>query len=331
MNVKFFNPAKGYLQIKDEVDSEIQRVLTAGDLILRDDVEKFEKNLADYVGVKHAIGLNSGTDALYLALRYLGIGQGDEVLVPAYTFVATAQVVKQLGAEPILYDLGQEPEPIEDKTKAIMIAHMAGELNFIPETTCPVIEDACQALGAVRNPQTFAQCWSFYPAKILGAYGDAGAITTNDEKLYNWIKEARNHFKTDGKEWGINSRMDNLQAAILNVKFKYLPYTLMRRKEIAERYLNELKDLDIILPNNEEGRVWQDFVFEVQSGTREILFNHLKEKGIECLKNNYPFPIPKPYLTQRYEDNSIRIPCNENLDDSDVTFVIKNIREFYGE
>lgn len=338
--IKFFNPAKRYLKIKDEIDLEIQRVLGSGDLILRSDVEKFEENLANYVGTKYAIGLNSGTDALYLALRYLGIGHGDEVLVPSYTFVATAQVVNQLGAIPVLYDF-QGSIPLTINTRAIIPAHLEGKFDIRFEEiwkwglSIPIIEDACQALGATRQGKTagsfgFAGAFSFYPAKILGAYGDAGSLVTNDETLYNWAKEARNHFKTEGKDWGINSRMDNVQAAILNVKFKYLSETLLIRSMIAQKYLRELNDLSIGLPLNTEGRVWQDFVIHVGE-KRDELYGYLKEKGIETLKNNYPFPIPKQPISQRYENESLRIPCNETLEDSEIGDIIKTIRNFYGK
>ena len=246
--VRFFDPGRWFEDHEDEMMVEISRVLRAGDLILRKDVEIFEENLAKHVGTKYAIGLNSGTDSLYLALRYLCIGlhgKDDEVLVPAYTFVATAQVVRQVGSTPVLYDMAGDL-PITEKTTVIIPAHIEGVfdrrfdelLKLSIERNLPIIEDACQALGAVKNPISFAQAWSFYPAKILGAYGDAGALTTNDEKLYKWVKEARNHFKNTNGDWGINSRMDNLQAAILNVKFKYLEETLLARESIA-LYYNE--------------------------------------------------------------------------------------------
>src|SRR3990167_3201739 len=239
--IRFFDPGKGYLKIKKEIDGEIQRVLSAGDLILRADVEKFEETLAEFVGTKYAVGFNSGTDALYLALKALNIGVENEVAIPSHTFVATAQVVAQIGARPVLYYIG---ENVKDGLDCYMVAHIAGELSKIPEKYL-VIEDACQALGAVKNPTTAAQCWSFYPAKILGAFGDAGALTTNSKEIYNYVVEARNHFKTDYSKWGINSRMDNLQAAILNVKFKYLKQTLERREEIAAMYNVSLSGLPI--------------------------------------------------------------------------------------
>jgi dTDP-4-amino-4,6-dideoxygalactose transaminase len=327
MKIRFFDPAKTYLAHKEEFDSEIQRVLSAGDLILRADVEKFEKNLAEFVGTKYAVGLNSGTDALYLALKAVAIQEEDWVAVPSHTFVATAQVVAQIGASPILFDLGEKPS---ENVQAHMVAHIAGELSELPKTDTPIIEDACQALGAVKNPTTAAQCWSFYPAKILGAFGDAGALTTNSKEIYDYVVEARNHFKTDYSKWGINSRLDNLQAAILNVKFKYLEQTLARRERIAQMYLMGLPaDGRYRFPEITFERVWQDYIFRVYD-KRDDLHKFLKEQGVETMLNEYPFPIPKGPKSLQYEAETLRLPINEVLTDEEVNYVIEKIKEFYG-
>lgn len=323
--IRFFDPGKSYLNIKGEILCEINRVLSAGDLILRDDVEKFEENLRNFVGTKYAIALNSGTDALYLALRAMGIGEKHKVLVPSYTFVATAQVVNQLGATAVFYDLDDRLEDIDPEMfDVLMVAHISGELAYPDLRDCPMIEDACQALGAIQNPKSFAQAWSFYPAKILGAYGDAGALTTNSEELYREVRELRNHYKTDYAKYGINSRMDNLQAAILNVKFKYLPEVLARRKEIAELYLAGLQRVG--LPNNNEIRVWQDFI--IRTSKRNELYEYLKEHGIETMKNEYPMPVEKLPVAARYEAETLRLPLNEVVTDSEVREVIEHVNEF---
>lgn len=341
MKIRFFNPALGYQKIKNEIDSEIQRVLSAGDLILREDVEKFEKNLAEYIGTKYAVALNSGTDALYLALKVMDIGKGVEVIVPSHTFVATAQVVNQLGADIVLMDLDGKFK-ITEKTRAIIPCHIAGEfggdMKLITEVAnmlgLIVIEDACQALGAEQYGKKAGSwgdigCFSFYPAKILGAYGDAGAITTNNESVYNEIKELRNHYKKDYSQWGINSRMDNLQAAILNVKFKYLQDYLDKRREIALLYLDNLMDLPIKLPVNKQGRVWQDFCIRTEK--RDELYEFLKKNGVEIMKNEYPFPIPKLPQSEQYEAETLRLPCNPDLTMQEVFEVIDKIRKFYGK
>lgn len=337
--IRFFTPADTYNKRKEEFLSEIDRVLSAGDLILRGDVEKFEKTLAEYVGTKYAVALNSCTDALYLALRGLGIGQGDEVLVPSRTFVASAQVIVQVGATPVYYDLDGELD-ITEKTKAIIPVHIEGEfdlhfdkiLEVAKEHNLYVIEDAAQALGATKDGKKagsfgIAGCFSFYPAKILGAFGDAGALTTNDDTLYEYVKGARNHFKGDEKDWGVNSRLDNLQAVILNLRFQDLESNLARRKEIAEIYDKELSELPIWLPIHSEGRVWQDYI--IRTERRDELFAFLKEKGVETMKNNYPFPVGKLPLAQKYEDETLRLPCNDNLTFQDISYVVEKIKEFY--
>ncbi len=337
--IRFFNPGLTYQKYQTEFDTAYVRVMTGGDLILRADVEEFEKNLAEYVGTKYAVALNSGTDALYLALRGLKIGPGDEVLVPSRTFVATAQVVVQVGATPVYIDTDGKFE-ITEKTKAIIPVHIEGEvganmmqlIELFKEKGIFVIEDACQALGATQVGKKagsfgIAGAFSFYPAKILGAFGDAGGLTTDDEALYHYVKDARNHFKEDARDWGINSRMDNLQAAFLNVRFKKLPYMLAARKLVAEMYHEGLSSLPVTLPVHTDGRVWQDYI--IRTTRRDELFQFLKVKGIETMKNNYPFPVPKLPGAQKYEDETLRLPCNENLTDVEIDEVINAIHEFF--
>lgn len=323
MKIRFFDPGKGYLKIKKEIDSEIQRVLTAGDLILRDDVEKFENNLSEFVGTNYAVALNSGTDAIYLSLKALD-WELARVGVPSHTFKATMGAVVNFGAEPVIYDMDYS---LDNGIYHAILVHIAGEISK-PKWKLGkpwIIEDACQVLGALKNPTSLIQCWSFYPAKILGAYGDAGAVTTNDKKYADYIREARNHFKGTNEDFGINSRMDNLQAAILNVKFKYLPEFLERRKEIAEMYRN-LKGVG--LPNYTDGRVWQDYI--VRTPERDKLCGYLKENGIETLKNEYPFSkeYPKLPLAAKYESETLRLPCNPDLENREVEYIIEKINGF---
>ena len=285
--IKFFNPGITYQKHKQEFDEAMQKVLSEGQLILKKEVEEFEQALAEYIGVKYAIGLNSCTDALYLALRGLKIGTGDEVLVPSRTFVASAQVIVQVGATPVFYDLDGVLN-FTKKTKAIIPVHIEGafDVNFAEimdlarAKNCHVIEDAAQALGATQNGKRagsfgIAGAFSFYPAKILGGCGDAGALVTNDACLYRYVKDARNHFKDDARDWGVNSRLDNLQAAFLNVRFKYLPIILARRQCIAAMYqegLNFLKWLK--LPPHTEGRVWQDYIIQTKQRNELFAFSY---------------------------------------------------------
>ncbi len=345
--IKFFNPGLGYIKNKEELDKEMQRVLTAGDLILRKDVEAFENNLAAYVGTKYAVGLNSCTDALYIALRAFNIGPGDQVIVPSRTFVATVQTVVQVGAEPVFYDVYDDVDDIADlitpRTRAIIPVHIEGEfgldmhelMTLATDKGLYVIEDAAQALGAFQGGKAagswgHAGAFSFYPAKILGAFGDAGALVTDSEEVYRYAKDCRNHFKDDARDWGLNSRLDNLQAAVLNVKMKYLPETLARRQEIAEMYHDGLMSThEIVLPPQSDGRVWQDYIIRIKD--RDGLYQYLKDLEIETLKNNYPFPVPKLVGAQSYEDETLRLPCNELIEDSEVEQVIEAIKKFYAD
>lgn len=338
MKVRFFNPTKGYKTIKKEVDTEIQRVLGNGDLILRDEVEEFEGKLADYVGTKHAVGLNSGTDALFLALKAIGLKAGGEVLMPSYTFSATAEAIRLAGGTIRFYDKREIPV-VGVNTRAIVVVHMEGRVQ--PRThlykalakryNLYLIEDACQALGASFKGQKAGNighvgCFSFYPAKILGCYGDGGAITTNDGGIMNYVKEARQHFKNTHYEWGVNSRLDNLQACVLNVKMNYLQEALDRREEIANRYSGGITNPLIKKPQHTKGRVWQDYI--IQTHSRDKLYDFLKTLGVETMKNEYPFPVPKKPRTERYEKTTLRLPCNETLLDEEVDYVIKKINEW---
>lgn len=374
MQVRFFDPAKGYRRHKEEIDTTIQDVLGRGDLVLREDVERFEQSLADFVGTKYAVGLNSGTDALFFALLAAGIGPGDEVITVSHTFIATIQTIVQCGATPILVDVGADglmdmdevAKAITPRTKAIIPVHLEGNvcdlralvaLKGLHDDQFSIIEDAAQALGGevVGKAITkkagsvgIAGCFSFYPAKILGAYGDAGALVTSDEKVYEEVKRLRNHYyigKYMGIEdqvvrYGYNSRLDNLQAAVLNVKMRYLKDWLDRRKEIANLYTNELNGIpNLLLPTNAQGRVWQDYVIRVLNGERNELKDYLKNAGIETLgadlipNHTYKglglekYTLPN---TERIYAEQIRLPCNENLTDEEVGHVIRTIKEFYG-
>lgn len=324
MKVRFFDPGLGYSKIKDEVLKEFDRVLTAGDLILRDDVEMFEQKLADFVGTKYAVALNSGTDAIMLSLKAM-LKKGDRVALPSHTFKSTCGAVLSAEMIPVLYDMGEKSENV--RADAHIPVHIAGELSdFATSTGRATIEDACQALGALKNPTSDVQCWSFYPAKMLGALGDAGAITTNDTFVHEYIKEARNHFKGDNRDFGINSRMDNLQAAVLNIKLKYFDDTLEMRAQIAGVYRDLLEGVG--LPEHTESRVWQDYI--IRTPKRDELFEFLKKEGIETMKNEYPFSpeYPKLPLAKKYEAETLRIPCNENLTEEEVYYVISKINEF---
>lgn len=324
MNVRFFHPGRSYQAIKEEIDSEMQRVLAAGDLILRADVDKFEENLAKYVGTKYAVSLASGTDAIGLTLQALGFGTepNQQVIIPSYTFRATVEAAHNFGLDPMLTDMGEDWSAKRTmNTRVIIPAHIAGEvMDWEPTESIIMIEDACQAIGAAPV-KGIAACYSFYPAKILGCYGDAGAVATNDKDLYDELLKLRNHYKGDWSKVGQNSRMDNLQAAVLNVKIKYLPQYIARRKEIAEMYDAYLRG--VRLPKKRE--VYQDYIIEHPN--RDGLKNCLSGHGIETMENGYPFPsaYPKGPLTLAYEAHSLRLPCYPELTNEEVLHVIKHV------
>jgi len=343
--IRFWDPSRQYRKYKTELDDAWFSVMGRGDLILREDVERFEKNLAEFVGTRFAVGLSSGTDAIYLSLKALGIGQGDEVITSSHTFKATVGAIINAGAKPILVDIREDglidPDRIEEKitskTKAIIPVHIAGTvcdmekiMKIAEKYDIIIIEDSCQAMGAIKKPTTSVQCWSFYPAKILGGYMDGGAITTNDEKINDYIREARNHFKNTNADFGGNHRMDNLNAALLNVKFRYLSHFLARRKEIADKYFAGLSRMkEITLPNFQEGRVWQDWILRTEK--RDELYEYLKENGIETQKNEYPFSpeYPKLPLAAKYEAETLRLPIQPEHTDQEIDFVIRKIKDFF--
>lgn len=331
--VRFWYPSRKYLAHKSEFDSEIQRVLSSGDLILREDVHLFEKNLAEFLGVKHVVSVASGTDALILSLRATNVGILDEVLCPSYTFRATIEAIHHVGAKPVLYDLdGRFEHLVTKRTAAILPAHLEGAVrddmqyvtNFCQGNGLVLIEDSCQAIGASPLFGTTA-CYSFYPAKILGCFGDGGAIATDNTHLAAHLLKMRNHYKGDWKAgYGYNSRLDNVQAAILNVKLRYLNDDLKRRKQIATMYDNNLFGVGI----PEVREVYQDYiiVFPNVLGLHE----HLEKNGVETAFNHYPFPgdLEKGSLAKGYEYNSLRIPCSPEHTDEEIHYVIEKINEY---
>jgi len=374
MKVRFFEPGLSYKKIKSTILSVFDRVLSNGDLIMREDMETFEKEMAKYLGVRYFVGVNSGTDALYIALRAAGIGKGDEVITVSHTFIATIEAIVRCGATPILVDINenwlmdmdQVRKAVTPNTRAILPVHLSGDMcdmdaliDIVKDTDIKIIEDAAQALGSKWGDKMagsigLAGCFSFYPAKILGCYGDGGGIATNDDHIYNECKLLRNHYnvKQTGlqsdaapqeMEWVGNSRLDNIQAAVLRIKLDILPRTLIERWTIANHYNTKLADIpNITLPPNRVGRVWQDYVIKVMNAReRELLKDFLDERGIETLghglipNHHYNFKennlkkcvLPK---TEEYTYEFVRLPCNENLTLEETDYVIRAIRDFYG-
>ena len=367
MIVRFVDPQRNYQMHKKDLDAAYFEVMEKGDLIMRGQLDNFEKNLAAFVGTKYAVGLNSGYDALQISLRAAGIGAGDEVICPAHTFVATCSAIVNVGASPVLVDVGKDfnidvkkiEEAITDKTKAIIPVSLSGMPADMPvimeiarKNGLVVVEDACQSLGASINGKMvgsfgFTGCWSFYPFKILGGYGDGGAITTDSEKVYNYAKLIRfNGEDRDTGEYhyhGFTCLLDNLQAAFLDVKLKKLPEWIVRRKKIAKMYFDEFNDLpDLLLPQAYE-RIGFDHVYQnytVRSKQENKFSEYLKSNGVEVLTQ-----FRKPYYkhdglklidrgfpeTEALSREVCSLPLNVEINDEEIAYVIKTVRSFYGK
>jgi dTDP-4-amino-4,6-dideoxygalactose transaminase len=363
--VPFVNYPEHYRRIWNEVMDAISEALSKGDLILRDQLKKFEQDIASFVGVKHAVGLNSGTDALYLSLKVAGIGQGDEVITVAHTWVASLATIVQCGATLVLVDVGEDMnmdvEQVEDKitskTKAIMPVHLNGRLcdmgklmAIAEKHDLKVIEDAAQAFGATFDGKKggsfgIAGCFSFYPAKILGAAGDAGLLTTNNDETAEKVRLLRDHGvqRSTGETlfYGVNSRLDNIQAAILNVKLKYVPEWIERRRKLANLYQKSLSDLqDTRLPPPPQSKghfydVYQNYV--IRSRKRDELVSFLKESGVEILVSwPKPFHLHKALglekfrlpKTEQVSNEVLSLPMYPELSEEDVGYVIDTIHRF---
>ena len=366
MNVPFVNPAKNYELIKNEIDEAYFDVMSHGDLIDRRHLHQFEANLASYVGTKYAVGLNSGYDALHVSLRALGIGPGDEVIVPAHTFVASCSAIVNVGATPILVDVCKDfnidvtkiEEVVSEKTKAIMPVHLSGWMADMPaimslarKYNLKIVEDAAQSLGSSINGKKAGAwgdtgCFSFYPFKILGGYGDGGAITTNDEKTALYARRIRyNGEDRDSGEYhmhGFTCLLDNLQAAFLDVKLRHLDTWIVRRKEIANRYKETLSDLpDLLLPHYDRkgfDHIYQNYTLRSRQGNE--FSDYLKKNGIGVLTQ-----FRKPYYkheglklvdrgfpeTEALSREVCSLPMNVEISNEEIEQVIKVIRSFYGK
>ncbi len=318
--VPFLDLRAGYHSLKPEIDAAVARVLDSGWYILGPEVETFEQAFSNYCEAAHCVGVANGLDALILSLRALDIRQGDEVIVPSNTFIATWLAVSAVGAIPVPV----EPDPltynidptkigsaVSPKTRAIIAVHLYGQpadldpiLAEAKHHQLAVIEDAAQAHGATYNGTRVGAhadlvCWSFYPGKNLGAMGDGGAVTTNRTDLSDRIRTLHNYgsrAKYVNEEQGTNSRLDPIQAAILCVKLEHLDDWTVRRRNLASNYLDNLKGVTLPHVPNWADPVWHLFV--IRHHARDILMSKLAEEGISTMIH---YPIP-PHLQQAYAD-----------------------------
>jgi len=334
-----------YNQIKDEVQVALNAVLASARFIMGPEVKQFEEEVATYLGVKHAVGVNSGTDALVIGLRALGIGEGDEVLTTPFSFFATAESISNVGAKPIFVDIDPktfnlDPKAIQEKitprTKAILPVHLYGHpalmgqiMEIAQNNGLKVVEDCAQSFGA----KYFGNCstcqgscseavraeikgrltgtigdvgaFSFFPSKNLGAYGDGGLVTTNDDAVAELARMLRVHGakkKYHNEVLGYNSRLDTLQAAILRVKLKYIDQWNEGRRRVAQQYNNLLAGVEgIVTPELSDGHVFHQYTVRVLAGKRDPVKEYLAEQGIGSMVY-YPVPQDRlPIYQDRYE------------------------------
>ncbi len=303
-----------YNTIKPEIDAAIQEVLTSGRFILGPNVTAFEQEAAAYLGVRHAVGVASGTDALIIALRAAGVGLGDEVIVPAYSFFATAGAVMTVGARPVFVDVDPETylldtggldAALSPRSKAIIPVHLYGQPADMDEITAfarqhglAVIEDNAQAFGAQYKGRRTGSlgdlgCLSFFPSKNLGGYGDGGMVTTNDDALAEKARMLRTHGwkkKYFPEMLGYNSRLDELQAAVLRVKLKYVDAWNARRAGLARDYSARLREMGVVVPVEAPNRTHVYHLYIIRAPGRAAFQQRLKEQGVAS-EVYYPQPL----------------------------------------
>ena len=362
--VRFVNYPRQYQQHKKEFDAVFEEIMSGGDFILRRHLEEFEQRIASYVGTKHAIGVNTGTDALYLSARAIGFAPGDEVITVAHTFVATVGAIVQCGAKPVLVDVtddfnmdvNQIEEVITPRTRGIIPVHLNGHacrmdkiMEIVEKYRLKMIEDAAQALGAEFRGKRCASfgdtgIFSFYPAKVLGTAGDGGLVCTNDDGLARKIKAFRDNGRVDSVDvvecFGWCTRLDNLHAAILNMKFNYFEQWIKRRRAIAHMYDEGLSGIqELLLPPRSDGDyfdVYQNYV--IRCKRRDELFAHLQKSGVEVLVS-WRVPMHKQKalgldhfelpVTERISAEVISLPMYPELTNEEVEFVIKVVKDFF--
>lgn len=363
MKINFNQLDRGYKKYKKEYDRAAIKTLESGWYILGEQVEKFEQQFASFLRTEYCVGLNSGLDALILAFRALGIGQGDEVIVPANTYIASVLGITENGAIPVFvepdeyYNLDADKieDKITDKTKAILVVHLYGQaanMSKIKEisekNSLYLVEDCAQSHGA-RHQETITGTWgdigcfSFYPTKNIGAFGDSGAVVTNNKEIYEKIKMLRNYgskIKYHNDIVGVNSRLDEIQAALLSVKLKHYDELRKERVSIANRYLQGITNKSIMLPKirKESEHVWHLFV--IQNANRDKLQNYLASNGIGT-QIHYPIPphLSKAYgvlghrvgdypITEQYASTVLSLPLFEGMTVDEVQYVIDTINKF---
>ncbi len=344
--IKFLDLQKINEQYRTEIDKRIEDVLNSGWYLLGKQNEQFCNNFAKYCGTKYALGVANGLDALNLIIKAYGFGVGDEIIVPANTYIASILAISDNGCTPIfvepdIYTYNINPDLIEEKitnnTKAIMVVHLYGQavnmakvLEIAKKYNLKVIEDSAQAHGAYYNNKRVgnlgdASAFSFYPGKNLGCMGDGGAITTNDEQLYNKVKALANYgsnVKYNHIYKGVNSRLDELQAGILDVKLVGLDNDNNKRREVAKYYVENITNPLVILPKNNDELSHVFHVFVVRVKNRDNFQKYLEDNGIQTIIH-YPIPPHKQPAYSEY--NSYKLPITEQIHDEIISLPISPV------
>lgn len=356
-----------WASLRDELLPAIESVLSRGQVILREELKRFEEEAAAFCGTRFAVGLNSCTDGMFLALNAAGVRRGDEVITVGHTFVATVAAIVHNGAKPVLVDVNLDDhlmdtalvkQAITARTKAVIPVHLNGRLcgmdrlmRLAREHGLVVVEDAAQALGASldgRRAGSFglAGAFSLYPMKLLGAFGDGGILVTNDESVYQRVRLLRDHGQDRGTGevlmFGFNSRLDNLQATILSLKLRHLPAWIERRRRLAGIYEAGLADLAEIAfppgPGSDPRRfdVYQNYV--IRTPERDQLAKHLDQRGVEVLIS---WPTPMHHhrklglgkfrlpVTEELSRTVLSLPMNPEVTDEQAHYTLECVREFY--
>lgn len=360
--IKFLDLHKINEQYRSEIDLKIKEVLDSGWYLQGKQNEEFCTNFANYCGTKFALGVANGLDALNLIIKAYGFGINDEIIVPANTYIASILAISQNGCTPILvepdiktYNINPDliEEKITPKTKAILLVHLYGQAvqmekiwRLAEKYTLKIIEDSAQAHGAFYQEKRVgnlgdASAFSFYPGKNLGCLGDGGGITTNDEELYLKLKALANygsHKKYENLYKGVNSRLDEIQAAILNIKLKGLDEDNARRKKIAQYYRKNIVNPLIVLPQvyDEQSHVWHVFVVRVEN--REKFQNYLFDNGMQTLIH-YPKPPHKQKaysewnethypITERIHNDIISLPISPVMSNEEISKVVHVVNDY---
>ncbi len=383
MRVPLLDLTRRYNSMRDEIDTAIGKVLESQHFILGREVTQLETKIAEYCNVKYSVAVASGTDALLLSLRNLGVGRGDFVITTPFTFFATAGVIHNIGATPVFVDIkpdtynidpGKVKELLGEKSfhtqrlkieasriKAIIPVHLYGQIADMDTIAdiakmygLDIIEDACQAIGAEYKGKKAGSlgvlgCFSFFPTKNLGAYGDGGIITTNDEKLADTLRKMRVHGAEEGYYHslvGYNSRLDTIQAAVLLAEFPYLDAWNDKREENAELYSELLKNIgEIDCPHIKNGRkhIFHQYTIRVKNGKRDELARFLKENNIDS-KVYYPLPLhlQKCFgslgykkgdlpVSEKAAEEVLSLPIFPELTDEEIKYVCDSIKSFLGD